>query len=342
MPVVDYSRTNIYNLICKDSSVKQSFVIATTDLTKTRYRYKMPTNKNPLCKIILENGGWDNWNFNLLEEYVSCISKDSSNARVRYWKNRINPIETISTESPPISTESPPISTDSHNAVLEIKNKLQCHHCSIIFTRIDALKRHVTNRCNGIKSKTKDELEQLIVLQNKKIQQLELEINNNTIRDSIVNYKVEVGNETVAYRVTYLEKQLILSTNHDSLLYYVNKVHFSGKYPECMNIKHTNLKNEFTKTYSEKDETFIVVETNDIFLKLIKIRVTELSKFYNDIRAALLPRRRMKIFELIERLKNDEETIKNAVNAIILMAYNNKQKVNIDDCKNIHEVYDSF
>ena len=66
----DYSKTIIYRICCKDPSIKDTYIGSTTNLTKRKYRHKQrailfPTRRVYEC--ILKNGGWVNWEFDILE-----------------------------------------------------------------------------------------------------------------------------------------------------------------------------------------------------------------------------------------------------------------------------------
>lgn len=356
MPIVNYSKTIIYQLTCKDTSVKYYYIGSTTDIHQIKSRHSRQLggiSYNELYTTITENGGWDNWNFTIIERYTTCTSKDDSNARVIYWENRNKINQAISTESPPIlhqyppiSTDSPPISTTSPDAVTKIKNKLQCQHCSTIFSRTDALKRHIATRCKEIK----DQANQLQIANNNAVtnsvvssnnnNNLINSNNNNTINNTVnntINYKVQIGNETVADRLTDREKRNILSKMHNSLPYYLDIVHFSGEYPECMNVHHTNLRSKYTKTYSEEHQKFVDEPSCEVFSDLLENRVAELHGFYNDVSMQLIPKHRNIILEVIEGLKNDAKKIKNAKLRLTLIAYRNREKVNTKDCRNIEE-----
>ena len=65
---IDYSKTIIYKICCKDPSITDVYVGHTTDLTKRRCKHKYccnnPENKYFNClkyQFIRENGGWSNW-----------------------------------------------------------------------------------------------------------------------------------------------------------------------------------------------------------------------------------------------------------------------------------------
>ena len=86
---VDYSKTNIYKIVCNDLTVKDCYVGHTTDMTKRKYCHKSNCNNEKdkrnnykIYQIIRENGGWDNWNMVLVEEFP-CKDKYQACKRER-------------------------------------------------------------------------------------------------------------------------------------------------------------------------------------------------------------------------------------------------------------------
>jgi hypothetical protein len=93
---MDFSRTVIYKIICKDLAIKDLYVGSTTDLVKRRYQHKYDsTNEKSahrgltVYKCIKDNGGWGNWEAILVEEYP-CKSDEQRRARERHWMEELN------------------------------------------------------------------------------------------------------------------------------------------------------------------------------------------------------------------------------------------------------------
>ena len=88
---VDYSKTIIYKLCCKDISVKDIYVGATTDMKSRKTVHKSVcynTNRKDynlkLYEYIREQGGFSNWDMIMIEKYP-CKDKLESGKRERYW-----------------------------------------------------------------------------------------------------------------------------------------------------------------------------------------------------------------------------------------------------------------
>ena len=73
---MDYGKTNIYKIVCNDLTIKDCYVGHTTDMTKRKCGHKTACNNEKrkdhnlkIYQIIRENGGWENWNMLLVEEF---------------------------------------------------------------------------------------------------------------------------------------------------------------------------------------------------------------------------------------------------------------------------------
>jgi len=81
---IDYSKTIIYKIYCKDQSIIDVYVGHTTSFIKRKYQHKVSCNnlknKQKLYKMIRENGGWDNWE---MSEIASYNCKNSFEAKIK-------------------------------------------------------------------------------------------------------------------------------------------------------------------------------------------------------------------------------------------------------------------
>jgi len=73
---MDYNKTIIYKIVCNDLNVNDCYVGHTINMTKRKCSHKSACNNEKdrhhnlkIYKIIRENGGWDNWNMVLVEEF---------------------------------------------------------------------------------------------------------------------------------------------------------------------------------------------------------------------------------------------------------------------------------
>ncbi len=88
---VDYSKGLVYKLCCKDPEITDEYVGSTTSLRHRKGQHKQSTEKEGNAKyhrkvyqFIRDNGGWNNWDMIMLEEYP-CENKLQLEKRERYY-----------------------------------------------------------------------------------------------------------------------------------------------------------------------------------------------------------------------------------------------------------------
>ena len=106
---IDYSNTIIYKISCKDVSCNELYVGYTTNFVQRKHAHKQycnndtsPHHNMKLYKVIRENGGWDNWNM----EMIDCINcEDINEAKLKEYDYSISLQSTLNTVKPiPILT----------------------------------------------------------------------------------------------------------------------------------------------------------------------------------------------------------------------------------------------
>ena len=93
----DYTKTQIYKIVCKDSNITNFYIGSTTNWTKRKQNHKKCCNNEnnkrynlKIYQIIRSNGGFDNWNMILVEDY-SCENRREAEKREQYWKDELKP-----------------------------------------------------------------------------------------------------------------------------------------------------------------------------------------------------------------------------------------------------------
>lgn len=83
---INYENCVIYKISCKDENCKDIYVGETCDFIRRKYAHKHQSqNKNVLLyNVIHKNGGWDNWNMEVIEKYPAK-SKHEALDREQYW-----------------------------------------------------------------------------------------------------------------------------------------------------------------------------------------------------------------------------------------------------------------
>lgn len=93
----DYSKCCVYKLCCKDATIESIYIGSTTNITKRKCDHKARCS-NPNDKeynvykyqFIRDNGGWDNWDLVVIEEF-SCNSKMQQHKMERNYIEKLKP-----------------------------------------------------------------------------------------------------------------------------------------------------------------------------------------------------------------------------------------------------------
>lgn len=89
--MTDYTNSLIYKLCCKDATITDEYIGSTTNKYKRKQHHKTSCNNEnskkfnyPVYQFIRENGGFENWDLIILEEY-SCENKNQLLMKEREW-----------------------------------------------------------------------------------------------------------------------------------------------------------------------------------------------------------------------------------------------------------------
>ena len=84
LTAIDYSKTFIYKLCCKDPTITDIYIGHTTNVVKRRQQHKYSCNKDTkkdynyyVYQFIRNNGGWDNFEMIVLVE-LNCKDKNEA------------------------------------------------------------------------------------------------------------------------------------------------------------------------------------------------------------------------------------------------------------------------
>ena len=234
------------------------------------------------------------------------------------------------------------------------ENKIICNICKSVFTRTDSLYKHKNKGRCKIENDNIIRLQELLILKDEKIKMLEETIdsntaylnnkinnsNNNNINNSnnVVqnNYKIELGSESFSDFLSVKQKIEILNNKHNCVNSYAYIFHFSGKYPQFMNFVIPNTRSTYAKKFSEAEEKFVVVNVNDASKELFDTRLNEVKEFNNEHNEKLSDKNRKIINEFISNMEDENgKKYKKEIEKIKIMAYNNRDKINIENCINV-------
>lgn len=94
--MVNYNETIIYKLCCKNSEITDVYIGHTTNFRKRKNDHKESCNNQnsmkynlKVYKFIRDNGGFENWNMVMIEEY-QCENKLQAMCRERHWIENLN------------------------------------------------------------------------------------------------------------------------------------------------------------------------------------------------------------------------------------------------------------
>ena len=232
----------------------------------------------------------------------------------------------------------------------------KCTHCNKVYNRKYNLIRHIDEYCFYVKNintelnKLNEEKNNLIIEKNNMKTQTEIKelrnmvakllkknkpninITNNTINNKTINNNLTLninsfGNESLAH-ITNNDYKKFLTGFFPGFIKFIEKIHFDENVPENHNITITNLKSKYVYTYDgEKWITMGKNETIDKFIakkyNLLAGKLDELEE-NNQIDDKVLEK-----FNRFTKNYQDIEAQKNTKNDIMLMIYNNKNKVKI-------------
>ena len=93
---IDYKKSVIYKICCNDVGITDVYVGSTTNLSKRKPCHKSKCNNEcdkshnyNVYQFIRANGGWDNWDVVMVEEYP-CDNKKQLHTRERYHMELLN------------------------------------------------------------------------------------------------------------------------------------------------------------------------------------------------------------------------------------------------------------
>jgi hypothetical protein len=94
----------IYKLFCNDETIKDIYVGSTVNFYGRVHQHKTLCKKNtlPLYNFINQHGGFSNWKFEIIDEFIAYGRKQILQ-KERYWYNELKP--TLNKQRPSISYE---------------------------------------------------------------------------------------------------------------------------------------------------------------------------------------------------------------------------------------------
>ena len=104
--MTDYSKAVIYGIYCKDKNVLEIYIGSTHDEIERERHHKGYCNNDKynykVYQFIRANGGYGNWNFEVLEQFP-CENEEQLRIREQYYYDLLNPA--LNTKRPYIPEE---------------------------------------------------------------------------------------------------------------------------------------------------------------------------------------------------------------------------------------------
>ena len=328
MSLKNYSKTIIYKIQCGKTNIFGH----TTNFNILKRNIKhdcISGKKTKISSQIMENGGYDQSEWFILEHYTECRSIMQANERVDYYKYKnLNP-----NESQMNLFESQMNPKFEKNAILDklaqSSDDLQCKYCKKTFTLKTNLTRHIKKTCKkiGCESGADTDVEQMRLkliekeeeINRLKTQQLvsaanqtniQTQNNMNNIQNNVNNINtniqnnivIELGKENISELFTTKQKKFILGKMYGSLDFLVEHLHCNPKYPQFNSVQITSLSKPYCKAYSEKHKKYVTAKTKDVIENIVSNRTEDIQTF---------------LVEIVESGENVSQKIENAIKGMV-------------------------
>ncbi len=265
---------------------------------------------------------------------------------------RKNPCHKISTKNPPTNSS---VSTKSNQKMH------QCPNCKSVFTRSDALKRHVEHRCKQKKEKKAIDSENQLLIkeileemkqireENHELRNKNLELENkllqieknksgdvinshNIITDLSTNTQNIVNNfNIVAFGKEALDKDVpedvcetIFLKGFEAVPFLVKYIHFNEKMPEYQNCYISNMRDKHAITYDGKK--WNLTEATEVLKTIREDKQTFLENKFEAFYDSLDELTRKKFNKFLAE-KDSDEMAERYKESLRLLLYNNRGMV---------------
>jgi len=341
MPIIDYSKTKIYKIQCKNKSVQDVFYGHCSKLSNVKYRLKIDIENGKdthICNTIRENGGIENWNIVVMESYIDCKTKEQADYRVNELETQNKSVNPIILNPNQISMN---LLSDTINNKSENLKLFNCNICNKKFTLKTNLTRHQKTICK--KSTNENEFETQLKEKEEKIKNLEEHIkkqddeikelkqtnstqintvnnitnNNNNVQNNII---FELGNENFDQILTDQQKLQILNQKYSSIEYFIKKYNCNRVYPQFQNVKITSMTKSHCKVYSKNDKKYITKDLKDVIEQIVDCRIGDLNIILDET-PNVPENTNIAIRGLIEKMDTDEEYKKNKYKKVKMTMY---------------------
>lgn len=148
---IDYSNTIIYKISCKDPSVKDLYVGHTVNFSQRKKNHQYTCNNKSInykCKLydtINKNGGWNNWNMEIIYFFRCANLEEARKKEQEYYEllgANLNSVEPF-----PTRKNKPEPKLEPNQSIVNVDNKYQaalyfCEECKFKTGNKKDFKRH--------------------------------------------------------------------------------------------------------------------------------------------------------------------------------------------------------
>ena len=151
--MTNYTKSCIYQIACKDSSIEDIYIGSTTNFVNRRRHHKSDCNNQNsmqynyyIYSFIRNHGGWENWNLYVIEKF-SCTSKIAKEQVERAWIEQLKP--TLN-KRVPANYQNGDVYSKSNYGKGYNKEIIYCEHCDHMInlhnrSHHNKTKKHITN-----------------------------------------------------------------------------------------------------------------------------------------------------------------------------------------------------
>jgi hypothetical protein len=141
----------VYKLKCRDKEITEFYIGSSIDFRERKYNHKNNSNNllrrpycYPLYMFINVNGGFNNWEFEVIKEY-KFITKKELNINEQCYKELLKPqLNSINANGVDLERKK-----NTMKIISKIRNKIKinCPHCNIELLKT-SIHRHIKT-CKG-------------------------------------------------------------------------------------------------------------------------------------------------------------------------------------------------
>ena len=140
---IDYSNTIIYKITCKNQTITDVYVGHTTNFVQRKHAHKQncinsksANHKCKLYEVIRANGGWANWQMEIIN-FFNCADHYAARKKEQEYFIQLN--ATLNSIEP---FPKPKVAVETENKIVSVKPTMRCNTCNINCNTLRAFNTH--------------------------------------------------------------------------------------------------------------------------------------------------------------------------------------------------------